>query len=77
MHRTPSDWSKMAPSAVLAGSDAQRLNVLSMARDDLVSHGRILKAIMEAAELGDIDACHEMARNALHECDLMQPISKT
>lgn len=76
MHRTPEQWSKMQPSAVMAGSDAQRLNVLTMARDDLVSLGRALEAIMEAAEGRDVDACHELARKALRECDLMQPLGK-
>lgn len=76
MHRTPEQWSKMQPSAVLAGSDAQRLNVLTMARDDLVSLGRTLEAIMEAAEAGDTDACYELARKGLHEHDLMQPLNR-
>lgn len=76
MHRTPADWSKMVPSAVLSGSEAQRLNVMSMMRDDIVSLGRTLEAIMEAAERRDVDACHELARRALRERDLMQPISK-
>lgn len=76
MHRTPEQWSKMQPSAVLAGSDAQRLNVLTMVRDDVVSLGRTLEAIMEAAESGDTDACHELARKALREHDLMQPLGK-
>jgi hypothetical protein len=66
----------MVPSAVIAGSEAQRLNVLSMARDDLVSLGRTLEAIIEAAENHDVDACHELASKALREADLMQPISK-
>ncbi|TXH56935.1 MAG: hypothetical protein E6Q97_05480 [Desulfurellales bacterium] len=76
MHRKPSDWKNIVPSAVLAGSEAQRLNVMSMMRDDIISLGRTLECIMEAAELGDIDACHEAARQALTLCDLMQPISK-
>lgn len=77
MHRTPSDWKNMTPSAVLAGSKAQGLNVLSMARDDIISLGRTLELIMNAAEDHDIDACHELARKALREHDLMQPISKS
>lgn len=76
MHRTPAEWKQMVPSAVLAGSEAQRLNVLTMARDDIVSLGRALETIMEAAELGDIDACHEAARQALREHDLMQPLGR-
>lgn len=76
MHRTPEEWSKMQPSAVLAGSEAQRLNVLTMIRDDVVSLGRTLEAITEAAENGDTDACHELARKALVEHDLMQPLGK-
>jgi hypothetical protein len=74
MHRTPDDWSKTIPAAVLSGSRAQSLNVLSMAVDDLTELGRTLRTIMEAAELGDIDACHEAARQALTRCDLTQPI---
>lgn len=76
MHRTPEQWSKMQPSAVLAGSEAQGLNVLTMARDDLVSLGRALQAIMDAAENGDVNACHELARSALREHDLMQPLGR-
>ena len=76
MHRTPAEWSQMQPSAVLAGSPAQGLNVLTMARDDIVSLGRALEAIMVAAEDRDIDACHELARKALREHDLMQPPGK-
>ena len=74
MHRTPEQWSKVQPSAVLAGSETQRLNVMTMMRDDIVSLGRVLTAIMEAAERGDTDACHEMARRGLVEHDLMQPL---
>lgn len=74
MHRTPSQWSNMKPSAVMAGSEAQRLNVLAMAREDIISLGRTLECIMEAAELGDIDACHEAARQALREANCDQPI---
>jgi|APGre2960657404_1045060.scaffolds.fasta_scaffold86494_4 hypothetical protein len=77
MHRKPEDWDKTVPAAVLAGSSAQALNVMSMAVDDLAELGRTLRTIMEAAELGDIDACHEAARQALTRCDLMQPIRKS
>ncbi len=76
MHRSPEQWSKMQPSAVLAGSEAQRNNVLSMAREDIVSLGRTLEAVMEAAERGDTDACHELARIALTRSDPMQPIAR-
>ena len=76
MHRTPEQWSKMVPSAVMAGSEAQRLNVLTMARDDLVSLGRTLEAIKEAAESGDTDACHELARIALTRSDPSKPLAK-
>lgn len=74
MHRTPAQWSDMKPSAVMAGSEAQRINVLAMAREDIISLGRCLETIMEAAELGDIDACHEAARQSLHKHDINQPI---
>ena len=76
MHRTPAEWRAMAPKLVLAGSPAQGVNVMSMLRDDIVSLGRSLEAIMEAADNGDTTACHELARLALTEHDLMQPISK-
>jgi len=76
MHRKPTEWDKVVPASVLAGSDAQALNVLSMAVDDIAELGRTLRTIMEAAELGDIDACHEAARQALTRHDLMQPIRK-
>lgn len=76
MHRTPAEWKQMQPAAVLAGSAAQSLNVLTMTRDDIVSLGRALEAIMDAAENRDIDACHELARRALHERDLMQPLGR-
>ena len=76
MHRTPAQWHDMVPSAVMAGSEAQRINVLSMARDDLVELGRKLEAIKEAAENDDVFACHEMARRALIEADICQPIRK-
>jgi len=76
MHRTPADWSKLVPSAVLSGSEAQRLNVMTMMRDDIVSLGRAMEAIMEAAERRDADACHELARRALRERDLMQALGK-
>ena len=76
MHRTPEQWSKMQPSAVLAGSEAQRLNVLSMAREDIVSLGRTLEAIQEDAEHGDMDACHELARIALTRSDPAKPLAK-
>lgn len=52
MHRTPEEWGKTIPSAVLAGSPAQSLNVLSMAIDDIAELGRMLKSIMEEAENG-------------------------
>ena len=73
MHRTPDDWSKTKPASVMAGSPAQRFNVLSMAVDDLEEMGRNLRTIMEAAELGDIDACHECARQALTCFNISQP----
>jgi hypothetical protein len=76
MHRTPAQWSQLQPSAVMAGSEAQRLNVLTMARDDLASLGRTLEAILEAAERDDPDTCHELARKALRDADLMQPLGK-
>lgn len=76
MHRTPEQWSKMQPSAVLAGSEAQGLNVLTMARDDLVSLGRTLEAIMKAAEVGDTEVCYELACKGLREHDLMQPLTR-
>lgn len=76
MHRTPADWDKTVPSAVVAGSTAQTINVLSMACDDIAELGRTLRSIMEAAEGGDIDACHELARLALTRFDLMQPLRK-
>lgn len=65
MHRTPEQWSKMQPSAVLAGSDAQRLNVFTMIKEDVVSLGRILEAIKEAVENSDPNAAWQMAHNAL------------
>lgn len=76
MHRTPAQWKNMVPSAVVAGSEAQRLNVLSMAREDIVSLGRTLEAIMEAAEGGDTYACHELARIALTRSDPAKPLAK-
>ncbi len=74
MHRTPSQWSNMSPGAVMAGSVTQQLNVLAMAREDIISLGLTLECIMEAAEFGDIDACHEAARQALREANCDQPI---
>ena len=76
MHRTPEQWSKMQPSAVLAGSEAQRLNVMSMMREDIVSLGGTLTAIMEAAEGGDTDACHALARIALTRSDPSKPLAR-
>jgi len=77
MHRTVEDWSRLSPSAVVDGSRQQAVNVLGMARDDIRSLGAALAAIMEAAENRDVDACHELARRALSDRNLMQPISKT
>lgn len=74
LHRTPEQWFLMQPGAVLAGSEAQRLSVLSMARSDLVSLGGTLSAIMEAAERGDADTCHELARLALTKSDPSKPL---
>ena len=74
MHRTIAAWKQVKPSAVVDGSKAQSANVLGMAIDDLKEMGAALTAIMEAAELGDTDACHELARRALMTADLMQPI---
>lgn len=76
MHRTPDQWSLTKPAAVLAGSAAQGRNVLSMAIDDLEEMGRVLRSIMAAAELGDVDACREIARQSLTRHDLSQPIFK-
>lgn len=74
MHRTIAAWKQVKPSAVVDGSKAQAANVLAMAIDDLRDMGATLAAIMDAAEHGDIDACHELARRALMTADLMQPI---
>lgn len=74
MHRTIDAWKKVSPSAVVDGSKAQSMNVLGMAVDDLKEMGATLTAIMEAAELGDTDACHELARRALMVADPMQSI---
>lgn len=65
MHRTPEQWSKMNPGAVLAGSEAQRLNVLTMVKEDVVSLGRILEGIKEAVENSDPNAAWQMAHDAL------------
>lgn len=50
LHRTPEQWSKMDPAAVLAGSDAQRLNVLTMLKSDIVSIGALLARIERIAD---------------------------
>jgi len=74
MHRTLKALEMVKPSAVVDGSKAQAANVLGMACDDIGELGRALKAIMDAAENRDADACHEIARQALMVADLMQPI---
>ena len=74
MHRTWKQWKLVVPSAVVDGSKAQSANVLAMACDDIAELGRALEAIKEAAEIRDVDACHELARRALMTADLMQPI---
>jgi len=74
MHRTWKQWKQVQPSAVVDGSKAQAANVLGMACDDIAELGSALEAIKDAAENGDIDACHELARRALMTADLMQPI---
>lgn len=74
MHRTIEAWKQVRPSAVVDGSKAQSANVLAMAIDDLKEMAAALRAIMDAAENHDIDACHELARRALMTADLLQPI---
>lgn len=74
MHRTPDMWGKVKPAAFVDGSKQQAINVLSMTLDDIRELASTLRTIMEAAELGDVDACHEAARQALTDHDLMQPI---
>ena len=74
LHRTPAEWAKVIPSKVMEGSEAQRVNVLAMAIDDIAELGRTLECIMEAAEFNDIDACHEAARLALTRSDPSQLI---
>jgi len=69
MHRRPDQWADLNPQAVLAGSEAQRLNVMSMMQRDLVEMGRVLEAIIEACELDDKDAAHELARQARFEVE--------
>ena len=55
----------MKPSAVLAGSEVQKASVMEMMQSDITKMGRALEAVKEAAELGDKDACHEIARQCL------------
>jgi hypothetical protein len=74
MHRTIAAWKQVSPAAVVDGSKQQSANVIAMAIDDLKAMGAALEAIMDAAESGDADACHELARRALMVADLMQPI---
>jgi hypothetical protein len=74
MHRTIEAWKQVQPSAVVDGSKMQSANVLAMAIDDLKEMGAALRAIMDAAENQDSDACHDLARRALMTADLMQPI---
>lgn len=74
MHRTAAAWKQVQPSAVVDGSKAQAANVLGMALDDIRELAASLEAIKDAAENGDVDACHELARRALMSADLMQPI---
>lgn len=76
MHRTIAAWKMVKPSAVADGSKAQSANVLGMAIDDLREMGGALAAIMEAAEHGDADACHEIARRTLMVAELMKPIQQ-
>lgn len=82
MHRTPEEWSKVKPSAVTEGSTAQATNALAMARDDILELAAALEKIAEIA-CGDVayswglthlKECGEIARKALREHDLMQPI---
>jgi hypothetical protein len=74
MHRTLKAWKQVQPSAVVGGSKMQSANVLAMAIDDIKEMGAALTAIMDAAEHHDVDACHELARQALMVADIMQPI---
>ena len=75
MHRTQEEWSKMQPRAVLAGSDTwQRLNVLTMAQEDICELGRALEAIKTALLQGDTDGCFQLVRKALGESDPTQPV---
>lgn len=76
MHRTLEAWKQLKPSAVVDGSKAQAANVLGMAADDIREMGIALHAIMDAAENGDADACHEIARRTLMVAELMKPISQ-
>jgi len=77
MHRTIAAWKQVRPSAVVDGSKAQAANVLAMAIDDLKEMAATLTAVMDAAESGDADACHELARRALLTADLMKKIETT
>jgi len=75
LHRTHAQWSGMNPAAVIVGSETQQRNVMQMMKEDLITSGRAFEAIIEAAELGDIDACHELARRAMMaDCD--KPLSR-
>ena len=64
----PQDEKIMVMALRDAAAEIERLRDLSL--------GRTLEMIMEAAENGDADACHEAARRALRDHDLMQTISK-
>lgn len=55
LHRTPEQWSKLNPEAVLAGSEAQRLNVMTMLRDDIVKMGALLERIEKIANAPDYE----------------------
>lgn len=71
MHRTHAQWADMNPAAVIVGSETQQRNVMQMMKEDLITSGLAFEAIIEAAELGDTDACHELARQAMMaDCDM-------
>lgn len=50
LNKDPSSWARVSPDAVLSGSDAQRSNVLHMAKEDIARLWREVERLRRIAK---------------------------
>ena len=53
LNKDPSSWERVSPEAVLSGSEAQRINVLTMAKQDIARLDAELRRAMNALAIAD------------------------